>query len=180
VILLSGGHFIISPFLRYLEYLYDSDDEEEEDYLAASQKTICSDAFDFLFDSRNLNPEKIEVCPLYPLNARACLDQCCSFKFSLSPHLWQQKASLSPLLSKFERKTVNLSSEIHFRRIVCRHMWRMATGFDTTGLDYAQKGPHLDSCSLWCTLHAFLAYLSFLSFMFSSPFLYNFNRCMSI
>ncbi len=49
-----------------LEYLYDSDDEEEEDYLAASQKTICSDAFDFLFDSRNLNPEKIEVCICIP------------------------------------------------------------------------------------------------------------------
>ncbi len=33
------------------------------DHLAASfssQKTVCSDAFDFLFDGDNLNPEKIE------------------------------------------------------------------------------------------------------------------------
>ena len=35
---------------------------EEEDFLAssmASTKTVCSDAFDFLFDSQNLNPQKI-------------------------------------------------------------------------------------------------------------------------
>ena len=35
---------------------------EEEDFLAssmASQRTVCSDAFDFLFDSQNLNPEKV-------------------------------------------------------------------------------------------------------------------------
>jgi hypothetical protein len=26
-----------------------------------SQKTVCSDAFDFLFDSENLNPDTIQV-----------------------------------------------------------------------------------------------------------------------
>ena len=38
-------------------------DDDEVDFLAASmtsQKTICSDAFDFLFDSQNLNPDKIQ------------------------------------------------------------------------------------------------------------------------
>ncbi len=32
------------------------------DYLASSMtstKTVCSDAFDFLFDEKNLNPEKV-------------------------------------------------------------------------------------------------------------------------
>ena len=39
------------------------EEDEEEDFLAASwasQKTVCSDAFDFLFDSKNLNPETIK------------------------------------------------------------------------------------------------------------------------
>ena len=39
-------------------------DDEDEDYLAASmtsQRTVCSDAFDFLFDSQNLNPDTIKV-----------------------------------------------------------------------------------------------------------------------
>ena len=43
--------------------MVDSEDEEY-DYLAASmtsQKTVCSDAFDFLFDSENLNPDTIQV-----------------------------------------------------------------------------------------------------------------------
>lgn len=36
--------------------------DEEEDILAASftsQRTVCSDAFDFLFDKNNLDPAKI-------------------------------------------------------------------------------------------------------------------------
>ena len=43
--------------------MVDSEDEEY-DFLAASmtsQKTVCSDAFDFLFDSQNLNPDTIQV-----------------------------------------------------------------------------------------------------------------------
>ena len=46
----------ISPGIENLE-------DEEVDFLAASmtsRKTVCSDAFDFLFDSQNLNPEKIQ------------------------------------------------------------------------------------------------------------------------
>ena len=46
----------ISPGIENLE-------DEEVDYLAssmASRKTVCSDAFDFLFDSQNLNPDKIK------------------------------------------------------------------------------------------------------------------------
>jgi len=46
----------ISPGIENLE-------DEEVDYLAASmtsKKTVCSDAFDFLFDSQNLNPDKIQ------------------------------------------------------------------------------------------------------------------------
>lgn len=38
-------------------------DDGDADFLAASmtsQKTVCSDAFDFLFDSQNLNPQKLE------------------------------------------------------------------------------------------------------------------------
>ena len=45
----------ISPGIELL-------DDEDVDYLAASmtsQRTIVSDAFDFLFDSQNLNPDKI-------------------------------------------------------------------------------------------------------------------------
>lgn len=34
-------------------------DNDEDDFLNSSQKTVCSDAFDFLFDSQNLNPEKV-------------------------------------------------------------------------------------------------------------------------
>jgi hypothetical protein len=37
-------------------------DEDDYDFLASSmtsQKTVCSDAFDFLFDESNLNPEKV-------------------------------------------------------------------------------------------------------------------------
>ena len=36
--------------------------EEDEDFLAASwasSKTVCSDAFDFLFDEKNMNPENV-------------------------------------------------------------------------------------------------------------------------
>ena len=36
-------------------------EDEEVDFLASSmvsQKTVCSDAFDFLFDENNLNPEQ--------------------------------------------------------------------------------------------------------------------------
>ena len=39
-------------------------EEDDDDYLAASmtsQRTVCSDAFDFLFDSQNLNPDTIQV-----------------------------------------------------------------------------------------------------------------------
>jgi hypothetical protein len=46
---------IISPGIEQLE-------DDDVDFLAASfasQKTVCSDAFDFLFDSQNLNPERI-------------------------------------------------------------------------------------------------------------------------
>ena len=46
----------ISPGIENLE-------DEEVDFLAASmtsKKTVCSDAFDFLFDSQNLNPDKIQ------------------------------------------------------------------------------------------------------------------------
>ena len=46
----------ISPGIENLE-------DEEVDFLAASmtsRKTVCSDAFDFLFDSQNLNPDKIQ------------------------------------------------------------------------------------------------------------------------
>ena len=45
------------------DYMVDSD-EDDNDYLAASmasQKSVCSDAFDFLFDSQNLNPDTIQV-----------------------------------------------------------------------------------------------------------------------
>ena len=44
----------ITPGIEHL-------DDDEVDFLAASissQKTICSNAFDFLFDSTNLNPDK--------------------------------------------------------------------------------------------------------------------------
>ena len=34
-------------------------EDDEEDYLQSSQKTVCSDAFDFLFDSNNLDPKKV-------------------------------------------------------------------------------------------------------------------------
>ena len=47
--------FKINPEIEQL-------DDEDVDYLAASmtsQCTIVSDAFDFLFDSQNLNPDKI-------------------------------------------------------------------------------------------------------------------------
>ena len=43
--------------------MVDSDDDDN-DYLAASmasQRSVCSDAFDFLFDSQNLNPDTIQV-----------------------------------------------------------------------------------------------------------------------
>ena len=46
----------ISPGIELL-------DDEDVDFLAASmtsQRTIVSDAFDFLFDSQNLNPDKIK------------------------------------------------------------------------------------------------------------------------
>ena len=46
----------ISPGINHL-------DDDEVDHLAASissQKTICSDAFDFIFDSSNLNPENLK------------------------------------------------------------------------------------------------------------------------
>ena len=36
--------------------------DEEEDFLEASwasSKTVCSDAFDFLFDEKNMNPETV-------------------------------------------------------------------------------------------------------------------------
>ena len=35
-------------------------DEDEEDFLSASHASTASDAFDFLFDSQNLNPEKVQ------------------------------------------------------------------------------------------------------------------------
>merc|ERR1712226_897660 len=38
------------------------EEEEDDDFLAASwasQKTVCSDAFDFLFDEKNMNPENV-------------------------------------------------------------------------------------------------------------------------
>ena len=38
------------------------EEEEEDDFLAASwasSKTVCSDAFDFLFDEKNMNPENV-------------------------------------------------------------------------------------------------------------------------
>lgn len=38
------------------------DGEEDDDFLAASwasSKTVCSDAFDFLFDEKNMNPETV-------------------------------------------------------------------------------------------------------------------------
>jgi hypothetical protein len=54
-----------------------------------------------------------------------CLQQWCPTKFSLTP-----------LLSKFERKIVYLPSKIHFWTTVRRHMWRMATGLDTVGLQH--------------------------------------------
>ena len=40
----------------------DDELEEDEDFLAASwasSKTVCSDAFDFLFDEKNMNPENV-------------------------------------------------------------------------------------------------------------------------
>ena len=46
----------ISPGITHLE-------DDDIDHLAASmssQKTICSDAFDFIFDSSNLNPENLK------------------------------------------------------------------------------------------------------------------------
>jgi hypothetical protein len=42
--------------------LNSSFSEDDIDFLAssmASQKTVCSDAFDFLFDEKNLNPEQV-------------------------------------------------------------------------------------------------------------------------
>jgi len=42
--------------------LNSSFSEDDLDFLAssmASQKTVCSDAFDFLFDEKNLNPEQV-------------------------------------------------------------------------------------------------------------------------
>ena len=47
----------VSPDLGSLGEL-----EDEDDFLAssmASQKSVASDAFDFLFDETNLNPEKV-------------------------------------------------------------------------------------------------------------------------
>ena len=38
------------------------EEDEEDDFLAASwasSKTVCSDAFDFLFDEKNMNPENV-------------------------------------------------------------------------------------------------------------------------
>ena len=46
----------ITPGIEHL-------DDDDVDFLAASissQKTICSNAFDFLFDSTNLNPDKLQ------------------------------------------------------------------------------------------------------------------------
>jgi hypothetical protein len=37
-------------------------EDDDYDFLASSmtsQKTVCSDAFDFLFDEANLNPERV-------------------------------------------------------------------------------------------------------------------------
>jgi hypothetical protein len=51
----------LEPILS--DYMVDSDDDDN-DYLAASmasQRSVCSDAFDFLFDSQNLNPDTIQV-----------------------------------------------------------------------------------------------------------------------
>ena len=42
--------------------LNSSFSEDDADFLASSmtsQKTVCSDAFDFLFDEKNLNPEEV-------------------------------------------------------------------------------------------------------------------------
>ena len=42
----------------------ESLNDDEVDFLAASmssQKSMCSDAFDFLFDSQNLNPERLKL-----------------------------------------------------------------------------------------------------------------------
>ena len=52
-----------NPGRHLSDYMVDSDDDDN-DYLAASmasQRSVCSDAFDFLFDSQNLNPDKIQV-----------------------------------------------------------------------------------------------------------------------
>jgi hypothetical protein len=72
--------------------------------LAASQKTICSDAFDFLFDSRNLNPEKIEVCPLHPVKrtiiARRLQDTLKGRKISKNKYGGRQKMKFENPLVK--------------------------------------------------------------------------------
>lgn len=39
--------------------ILDSDEEDDLAASMASQRTVCSDAFDFLFDSQNLNPERV-------------------------------------------------------------------------------------------------------------------------
>ena len=49
--------FITGPHTFDIE-----EEEEDDDFLAASwasQKTVCSDAFDFLFDEKNMNPENV-------------------------------------------------------------------------------------------------------------------------
>ena len=52
------------------DYMVDSD-EDDNDYLAASmasQKSVCSDAFDFLFDSQNLKgPYDFRECQVAAL-----------------------------------------------------------------------------------------------------------------
>ena len=55
----AGGNSLSS----HEDEAYEYDENEEEDFLAASwasQKTVCSDAFDFLFDSANMNPDNVK------------------------------------------------------------------------------------------------------------------------
>ena len=57
-------HFWIILIIDIGPHTFDIEEEveEDEDFLAASwasSKTVCSDAFDFLFDEKNMNPENV-------------------------------------------------------------------------------------------------------------------------
>ncbi len=81
------------------------------------------------------------------------------------------KVFLSPLLSEFERYTVYLSLELQFWttvcrhiKISCRHMWRMETRLDNTGLEVREL--------TWLTLNLFeVATYSSISFRLYSIYL---------